>query len=162
MVLRAFFSWETLPIFRATDAFGLSRDTTTSVIPQSASGCYSYTYNISYTNEKLQYVTESREDVYDVPYNELKQDGSGYGYAMEFGLPVSSISSQPMERARIIFPRRGLYFLKGKSITPARRRSIILLHMPTNELHIFLTESISAFRLAWGFPLIWGTGPMHS
>lgn len=108
------FQWETLPIFRATDAFGLSRDTTTSVIPQSASGCYSYTYNISYTNEKLQYVTESREDVYDVPYNELKQDGSGYGYAMEFGIPVSSISSQPHGTSTHYLSATGFVFFEGK------------------------------------------------
>ena len=107
------FQWETLPIFRAKDAFGLSRDVTTSVIPRSASGCYSYTYNFSQTvNGK--YVTEAREDVYDVAYNELKQDGKGYGYAIEFGLPVSSISPDPWGASTHYLSATGFVFFEGK------------------------------------------------
>lgn len=97
-----------------------------------------------------------------MPYNELKQDGSGYGYAMEFGIPVSSISSQPHGTSTHYLSATGFVFFEGKvnnSSTTSVNHFATYAH---KRIAYFLTESISAFRLAWGFPLIWGTGPMHS
>lgn len=105
------FQWSTMPLFRGTDAFGLSRDVTTSILPQISSGTYSYTYTMSYT-QGTQYITQEKEDVHDVAYNALKKDSNGY--AFEFKMPVSAISLKPGEMSIHYTSVTGFVFFEGR------------------------------------------------
>ncbi|MCI6401489.1 MAG: hypothetical protein SPF51_09515 [Candidatus Fimivicinus sp.] len=107
------FQWSTMPLFKGTDAFGLSRDVTTSIIPKTASGVYSYTYTMSYT-QGTQYITQEKEDVHDVAYNALKRDNNGYGYAFEFKMPVSAVSLKPGEMSIHYTSVTGFVFFEGR------------------------------------------------
>lgn len=49
-----------------------------------------------------------------MPYNGLKQDGQGYGYAMEYRLPVSVISSDSFQRSMHYLSAAGFVFFEGK------------------------------------------------
>ncbi|MCI6400258.1 MAG: hypothetical protein SPF51_03320 [Candidatus Fimivicinus sp.] len=91
-VVAAIFNWETLPIFRGKDAFGITRDTDTKVKEKSASGGYSYYYQIRRPDNTY----EDREEYHDLSYSNLKQDDRKYGYAYEFRLLSNIPSSDPL------------------------------------------------------------------
>lgn len=63
-VAMALFNWETLPIFRGKDAFGITRDTDMKVKEKSASGGYSYFYGIRRPDNSY----EEREEYHALSY----------------------------------------------------------------------------------------------
>ena len=97
-VMMAIAQWESLPLFRGKDAFGLTRDTDTKVNEQSASGGYSYFYQIRRPDNTY----EDREEFHEVPYVDLAQDKNNHGYAYEFRLlsdiPSSDDALRPTTR----------------------------------------------------------------
>ncbi len=83
------FQWETMPSARHKDAFGLTRDSTTSVIPQSAIAEYSKTYIISYFSDS-NYIVSEHEDIVELYFNDLEASSTGYAFDFELGIDSSS------------------------------------------------------------------------
>lgn len=90
-VAAAIFNWETMPLFRGKDAFGITRDTDTKVNENSASGGYSYYYQLRKPNNTY----EDKEEYHDLSFANLKQDEKHYGYAYEFRVLSDVPSSDP-------------------------------------------------------------------
>lgn len=91
-VAMALFNWETLPIFRGKDAFGITRDTDMKVKEKSAGGGYSYFYEIRRPDNSY----KEREEFHELSYGALKQDDRKYGYAYEFRLRSNVKSNDPL------------------------------------------------------------------
>lgn len=85
------FQWETLPSKRHKDAFGLSRDTNTSVYANTAFGEYAITHEYSFMSG-LTYQTSESTSYTHVSFNEL--EASSTGYAFEYTIPIDSHDEQ--------------------------------------------------------------------
>ena len=98
----AMFQWETMPSARHNDAFGLSRDgSTTSVVAQSACGAYDIYCRTSYLSG-TDYVTYDYVESNEVGFADLKSSPDGYAY--EFQLPPDSTQSNyPYANSTITF-----------------------------------------------------------
>ncbi|MBQ7294676.1 MAG: hypothetical protein IJW86_00615 [Clostridia bacterium] len=82
------FQWETMPISRYKDAFGLTRGTNLSIVNNSASGAITEYY--SEINTSLSGTTTIPHQN-DVSYNYQDLEHSSDGHAMEFNIPVSYV-----------------------------------------------------------------------
>ena len=81
----ALFQWETMPSARHKDAFGLTRDSTTSVVAQSASGAYDKIYTISRLSG-TNYVTTEYTDSCEIKFSDLESSSNGYAYEFDLGI----------------------------------------------------------------------------
>ena len=93
------FDWETMPNARYKDAIGLTRDGTTSVVPQSACGTVIYSYNYRYM-DGTNYVSEKKEETKETSFNQLKASSSGYAFDFQMGVNSSDQN----------YPYRSVYY----------------------------------------------------